>query len=146
MTSWRPYATMLLLRRYWYSYRSNRTCRLSPLAPTRPEARYRFIKQQEPTDATATLGIESHTSARWPLPFGPELGLQHLLWWPRARLGEGCARLLGRLKGHEPGMRITLQHDRWHRGSETRVVVEQPGKPPSLLPDRQPPAPTRIGA
>src|SRR5205823_976067 len=91
------------------------------------------------------LGIESHTSDRCPLSFGPELGLQHLLWRPWARLGEGRARFLGRIKGHKPGMGITLRDDRWHGGAKTRVVVEQPGEPPPLLPDCQPPAPTRVG-
>src|SRR5262249_49437507 len=90
------------------------------------------------------LCIESHTSGRGPLAFGPELGLQHLLWRPRARLGKGWARLLGRIKGHESGMRITLSYDRWYHGAETRIVVEQPGEPTPLLPDRQPPAAARV--
>jgi hypothetical protein len=43
------------------------------------EARCTMVKQQECTETTATLGIESHTSDRWPLPFGPELSIEHLL-------------------------------------------------------------------
>src|ERR1043166_3222891 len=85
--------------------------------PTRALARFR------PRPLSPTLCSESHTSDRWPFPFGPKLGLQHLLWRPWARLGEGRARLLGRIKGHEPGMRITLRHARCHRGAEPRVGV-----------------------
>jgi len=61
-----------------------------------------MVKQQEYTDTTATLGIESHTSDRWPLPFGPELSIEPLLWRPGARL------------------------------EESRAVVEQSSKPPLL--------------
>jgi hypothetical protein len=70
------------------------------------------IVRLRPRPLPPTLGSKSHTSDRRPLPCGPKLGLQHLLWRPRARFGEGRARLLGCIKGHEPGMRITLRHDR----------------------------------
>src|SRR5262245_3415595 len=65
---------------------------------------------------------------------------------PWTRLGEGRARLLGLIQRHESSMQITLRDSLRQSGVETRVLVEQPGEPPPLLPDRQPPTPACVGS
>jgi hypothetical protein len=69
------------------------------------------LGMRAPSNAPCALRREPHPPGRWGPPFRPERGIEDLLWRPWACLGEGRARLLGRIQGHEPGMRITLRHD-----------------------------------